>query len=147
MHKDINAIEKKEDTIVNEVVVHLQSNSEQLRSKAKRHQNDEQTSLQHLQESALTWLPLPPKFATNPSQERSRTTNDGENRKIMAPMTQQMELENDFHDHACSAPGDTSTYCNRYLKRTGRLLRLDTKNMCTYCGSKEHGQINCQHRS
>uniref|UniRef100_A0A8R1E7D3 Uncharacterized protein n=1 Tax=Caenorhabditis japonica TaxID=281687 RepID=A0A8R1E7D3_CAEJA len=105
MHKDINAIEKQEDTIVEEVVVHLQSNSEQLRSKAKRHQNDEQTSLQHLQESALTWLPLPPKFAKKPSQERSRTTNDGKNRKIMAPMTQQMKLENDFHDHACSAPG------------------------------------------
>uniref|UniRef100_A0A8R1EDS9 Uncharacterized protein n=1 Tax=Caenorhabditis japonica TaxID=281687 RepID=A0A8R1EDS9_CAEJA len=35
MHKDINAIEKQEDTIVEEVVVHLQNNSEQLRSKAK----------------------------------------------------------------------------------------------------------------
>uniref|UniRef100_A0A8R1E7S1 Uncharacterized protein n=1 Tax=Caenorhabditis japonica TaxID=281687 RepID=A0A8R1E7S1_CAEJA len=35
MHKDINAIEKQEDTIVEEVVVHLQSNSEQLRSKPK----------------------------------------------------------------------------------------------------------------
>uniref|UniRef100_A0A8R1EI68 Uncharacterized protein n=1 Tax=Caenorhabditis japonica TaxID=281687 RepID=A0A8R1EI68_CAEJA len=75
MHKDIHATEEQEDTIVEEVVVHLQSNSEQLRSKAKRHQKDEQTSLQHLQESALTWLPQPPNFATTKSLTRKITHN------------------------------------------------------------------------
>uniref|UniRef100_A0A2Q4SRB9 Uncharacterized protein n=1 Tax=Caenorhabditis japonica TaxID=281687 RepID=A0A2Q4SRB9_CAEJA len=80
MHKDINAIEKQEDTIVEEVVVHLQSNSEQLRSKPKGTKMSTKCSQLSKKQEETTSLLKGMNSETNASQHKQQDSREAINK-------------------------------------------------------------------
>uniref|UniRef100_A0A8R1ID81 Uncharacterized protein n=1 Tax=Caenorhabditis japonica TaxID=281687 RepID=A0A8R1ID81_CAEJA len=138
----------KQQTEITSLIKGMNSKTDQMRVKLQDCRdviNKKGQSLQKLQESALITSPLPPNFATISSRKRAHTSNDGTERKQLAHATNDTGRGPPRTCIFCSRR-HASTQCNRYNKRTSRLLRLDTENMCTYCGSKEHRHINCQHK-
>uniref|UniRef100_A0A8R1IF92 Uncharacterized protein n=1 Tax=Caenorhabditis japonica TaxID=281687 RepID=A0A8R1IF92_CAEJA len=105
MHKNIDDIKQQWDSTVSEVGNYFRIISEQLRSKARRQENDDQMLTIIKQQTEITSLI-----------------------KGMNSKTDQMRVK--LQD------------CRDVINKKG----VSVDHMCTYCGSKEHRHINCQHK-